>query len=214
MIKTVLFDLDGTIINTNELIIASFMNALSGIVPPEFTREHIIPHMGKPLDEQMRIFSGRNTVEDLVAVYRAYNLQRHDEMVEEFPYVKDVVEELHRRGIRMGVVTTKMRLTTERALRFFGLYEYMEVIVTIDDVTHPKPHAEPVQKALEALGADASATAMVGDSSADLLSAQNAGVTSIGVAWSLKGEEHLRSYNPDHIIHDMRDLLELVEGSN
>ncbi|ANE46827.1 pyrophosphatase [Paenibacillus swuensis] len=210
MITTILFDLDGTIIDTNELIIASFLHALEGIVPPDFTREHIIPEMGKPLTEQMQRFAGRDAVEDLVVTYRAYMLDRHDEMMAEFPAVKEVLEGLRDRGIRMGVVTTKARLTTEKALHFLGLYEYMEVIVTIDDVTHPKPHPEPVEKALLALGADPARTAMVGDSMADILSAQRAGVTAIGVAWSMKGADYLRSFNPDHIIHEMADLLELV----
>lgn len=210
MIKTVLFDLDGTIIDTNELIIASFMHTLQGITPSELTREHIIPHMGKTLEDQLMMFSGRDTVEDLIERYREFNLANHA-MVTEFPYVLEVVKELHKRGIKLGVVTTKVRFTTEIALKQFGLYEYMDTIVTIQDVVHPKPHPEPVQMAMAALQANPKTTMMIGDSQYDILSAKQAGAVSVGVAWSLKGEAHLRSFEPNYIIQNMLELLELVE---
>lgn len=210
MIRTVLFDLDGTIIDTNELIIETFLHVLRDKTPSPFTREHIIPSMGLTLEEQLRIFTGQDQVDELVAAYRNYNLERHDELVREFPYVKEVMADLHASGIQLGVVTTKMRATTERALRMFGLIDYLSTIVTVQDVNHPKPHPEPVLRAVEALQANPAQTIMVGDSPADILSANAAGVISCGVAWSLKGEAVLRQYEPRHIIHDMRDLYALV----
>lgn len=210
MIRTVLFDLDGTIIDTNELIIETFLHVLRDKTPSPFTREHIIPSMGLTLEEQLRIFTGQDQVDELVAAYRKYNLERHDELVREFPYVKEVMADLHASGIQLGVVTTKMRATTERALRMFGLIDYLSTIVTVQDVNHPKPHPEPVLRAVEALQANPAQTIMVGDSPADILSANAAGVISCGVAWSLKGEAVLRQYEPRHIIHDMRDLYALV----
>lgn len=210
MIRTVLFDLDGTIIDTNELIIETFLHVLRDKTPSPFTREHIIPSMGLTLEEQIRIFTGQDQVDELVAAYREYNVTRHDELVREFPYVKEVMAELHASGIQLGVVTTKMRATTERALRMFDLIDYLSTIVTVQDVTHPKPHPEPVLRAVEALKADPVQTIMVGDSPADIQAANAAGVVSCGVAWSLKGEAVLRQYEPRHIIHDMRDLYALV----
>lgn len=210
MIRTVLFDLDGTIIDTNELIIETFLHVLRDKTPSPFTREHIIPSMGLTLEEQIRIFTGQDQVDELVAAYREYNVTRHDELVREFPYVQEVMAELHASGIQLGVVTTKMRATTERALRMFGLIDYLSTIVTVQDVTHPKPHPEPVLRAVEALKADPVQTIMVGDSPADIQAANAAGVVSCGVAWSLKGEAVLRQYEPRHIIHDMRDLYALV----
>lgn len=210
MIRTVLFDLDGTIIDTNELIIETFLHVLQDKTPSPFTREHIIPSMGLTLAEQLRIFTGQDQVDELEAAYREYNIARHDELVREFPSVKEVMAELHASGFKLGVVTTKMRATTERALRMFGLIDYLSTIVTVQDVTHPKPHPEPVLRAVEALKADPAETIMVGDSPADIQAANAAGVESCGVAWSLKGEAVLRQYEPRHIIHDMRDLYALV----
>ncbi len=207
-----MFDLDGTIMDTNELIIQSFLDALKGIVPADFNREHIIPSMGLPLSAQLQLFSGREQVDDLVAAYREVNLRLHDDYVSAFPYVKEVLERLHAAGIKIGIVTTKIRLTTERGLHFVGLYEYVEpdAIVTIDDVVQPKPHPEPVQRALEALGIAPGEAIMVGDSIVDIQAAEAAGTVSVGVAWSLKGEAKLKESGARHIIHDMRELYALV----
>lgn len=209
-IKTMLFDLDGTIIDTNELIIRSFIESLQGFVPEDFGRDHIIPSMGEPLTDQMKRFSGLEDVTQLVAAYREVNLRLHDEYVKAFDNVNEVIEQLHEQGIQIGVVTTKMRLTTERGLKYVGLFDYVDAIVTIDDVENAKPHPEPVNKAVGLLGADPATTMMVGDSVVDILSALAAGTIAVGVAWSLKGEQKLKEAGAHHVIHDMRDLYSFV----
>lgn len=211
MIDTVLFDLDGTIIDTNELIISSFMHVLEKHVPTPLTREVIIPKMGMTLEQQLQFFSGSEDVTHFHQAYRTYNDAHHDEMVQPFPHVLEVIKELDRRGITMGVVTTKNKPGTFRVLEMFGLDKYMKAIVTVMDVEHPKPHPEPVLMAIKQLGADPAATLMVGDSPVDIQSAKAAGARSAGVAWSLKGEKVLREYSPDYILHDMTDLYSLVE---
>lgn len=207
---TVLFDLDGTILDTNELIIISFLEALKGSVPDDFGPEHIIPSMGAPLVDQMKRFSGLDDVNHLIDAYREVNLRLHDEYVKTFDYVIEVLQKLKEAGVRLGVVTTKMRLTTDRGLAFTGITPYVEAVITIDDVEHAKPHAEPVQKALEALGVEAQGALMVGDSTVDIMSGVNASVDTVGVAWSLKGEQVLKDAGAHYIIHDMRDLLDIV----
>ncbi|WP_338554026.1 pyrophosphatase PpaX [Paenibacillus sp. KS-LC4] len=205
-IKTMLFDLDGTIIDTNELIIRSFLDALQGFVPANFNRDNIIPSMGQPLTMQMQQFSGLEDVTHLVAAYREVNLRLHDEYVKPFDYVVEVIKNLHEQGIQIGIVTTKMRLTTERGLKYVGLSDYVDTVVTIDDVTHPKPHPEPVSMAIAALGADPATTLMLGDSSVDILSAEAAGALPVGVAWSMKGAQLLRDCGAQYVIDDMREL--------
>ncbi|MFS0724715.1 pyrophosphatase PpaX [Paenibacillus sp. 1P07SE] len=208
--QTVLFDLDGTILDTNELIIQSFLHALKDVVPEGFAREHIIPSMGLPLAVQLQQFSGAEDVAELIGAYRAINLQLHDDLVKPFPYVPEVLDQLHKAGLALGVVTTKMQLTTERGLKHVGIRDYMQAIVTLDDVERPKPDAQPVELALSKLGAAADTALMVGDSVVDIQSAAAAGVRSVGVAWSLKGEAKLREAGADYIIHDMRELLSLA----
>jgi pyrophosphatase PpaX len=209
-IRTMLFDLDGTILDTNELIIRSFVEALKGVAVEGFGREHIIPTMGEPLIDQLRRFSGLEEVSHLVDAYREINLRLHDDLVKPFEYVVEVLRNLHGKGIQIGVVTTKMRLTTEKGLKFVGIDEYVDAVITIDDVKNPKPHPEPVNKAIALLGADPETTMMVGDSVVDIKSAVAAGTVAVGVAWSLKGEKLLSEAGAHHIIHDMRDLYAFV----
>jgi pyrophosphatase PpaX len=210
MMNNVLFDLDGTIVDTNELIIESFLHVLNDKLAMQITRDQLIPLMGGPLVDQFQYFTGRSNVDQQVADYRKYNLMRHDEMVSVFPYVNEVVQAFAKHGVKMGVVTTKMRDTTKRVLQMFDLLPYMQTIITLDDVVHAKPHPEPVQRALAALQAEPTETVMVGDSSFDIISAQQAGVWSAGVAWSLKGATALAVYHPDWMLNDMRDLYDIV----
>jgi pyrophosphatase PpaX len=210
MIKTVLFDLDGTIVDTNELILSTYLHVLAGQPGEPWTRERLIPHMGAPLIEQMMMFTGQSDVEAFIRTYREYNLRMHDELVREFPHVKEVMEALRRNGIRMGVVTSKIRRTTEMGLNLCKLREYIDVIVSVDEVLKPKPDPEGILKAMRELGAEPETTVMVGDSSYDIEAAKNAGVRSAGVAWSLKGEAFMRGLEPDYLLQDMRDLLEVA----
>ncbi|MCM3273874.1 pyrophosphatase PpaX [Paenibacillus elgii] len=210
MIQTVLFDLDGTIVDTNELIIQSFLHTFEGITAEPVTREHIVPNMGRPLIEQMVFFSGREQVDDLVQKYRTFNIAHHDELVREFPYVRETVAKLHAAGVKLGVVTSKIRQTTEMGLKLMGLYDYFGTIVTVDDVEKAKPDPEGIHKAVRELGGDLSSALMVGDSHYDIEAAHNAGIPSVAVAWSLKGTEYLKQYNPTHIIQDMRDIVPIV----
>ncbi|WP_223070077.1 pyrophosphatase PpaX [Paenibacillus caui] len=210
MIDTILFDLDGTIVNTNELIISSFLHVLGKQGGQPYTREQIIPYMGLTLEQQLQQFTGLDNVAPMVKDYRSYQSIHHDNMVREFPHVDEVMAKLQHQGITLGVVTTKMKASTLRVLELFGLRKYMSVIVTLDDVEHPKPHPEPVLKAVEQLKADPARTLMVGDSPADIQSALAAGVYAAGVVWSLKGEEKLKEYKPHYILHDMRDIYQVL----
>ncbi|OXM14718.1 pyrophosphatase PpaX [Paenibacillus herberti] len=210
VIKNLLFDLDGTILDTNELIMRSFLHALDGVVPPGFGREQMIPHMGLTLIDQMNYFSGMEDASHLIPIYREMNMRLHDELVKPFPNTLEVLQRLKEAGYRLGVVTTKIRMSTDKGLKLTGLYDLMDAIVTLDDVQHAKPHPEPVQKAMQLLSAEPAETFMVGDSTVDMQSALEAGAIPVGVAWSLKGEQLLRDYGAVHVLHDMRDLYDLL----
>ncbi|QGQ93727.1 pyrophosphatase PpaX [Paenibacillus psychroresistens] len=217
MIDTILFDLDGTLLDTNELIIQSFLHALQVHELAPVLREDIIGQMGKPLREQIALFSNRTgvtKVDELVGTYREFNLRLHDEMVLIFPHVKETLAALHAQGIKLGVVTSKIRLTVAKGLELFELMPYLSTIVTSDDVSQPKPHPESVLLALSRLNSKPENTIMVGDSQYDLLSAHGAGVRSAGVAWSLQGEAVLRQFNPAYILQEMSDLLAIVAADS
>ncbi|MCD1258503.1 pyrophosphatase PpaX [Paenibacillus athensensis] len=210
MTQIVLFDLDGTIVDTNELIVQSFLHCLDGETAEPVTREFIIPNMGKPLVEQLEQFSGRKDTQSLMEKYRAFNLSNHDSLVREFPHVREVLAELHRRGLKIGIVTSKIRKTTLMGLKLCGLETFVSAIVTVEDVSKPKPDPEGIRLALQELGGTPEEAVMVGDSHYDIEAAQRAGVKAIGVSWSWKGRAYLETFKPDYMIDDMRELLPIV----
>ncbi|WP_442602054.1 pyrophosphatase PpaX [Paenibacillus sp. KN14-4R] len=211
MIKAMLFDLDGTILDTNELIIRSFLHALEGKTPIPYTRELLIPHMGRPLYEQMRYFTEQDEVEEIVSSYRTFNIVNHDDFVTAFPHVEETLAALKEAGVLIGIVTSKVRMTTEMGLKLCGLDKYVDTVITVDDVEQAKPHPEGILLALRNLGLEGETEAvMVGDSHYDIESGQRAGLKTVAVNWSLKGTEYLKKYHPTYIIDDMRELLPIA----
>ncbi|RDW15692.1 pyrophosphatase PpaX [Oceanobacillus chungangensis] len=207
-IDTVLFDLDGTLIDTNQLIIDSFKYTFDHY-QLSFTEEEIIEFNGPPLIDTFHKIDPER-VDEMIAKYREHNITEHDKYVKAFPLVRETLEELKKNDIRLAIVTTKMKTTALKGLALTGLDSYFDTIITLDDVTHPKPHPEPVVKAMQALDAEASRTLMVGDNSHDIESGNNAGVLTAGVAWSRKGKERLLAHHPTYLLEDMRDLLTIV----
>jgi pyrophosphatase PpaX len=209
-VNTLLFDLDGTLINTNDLILASFQHTLDHYYPGQYKREDAIQFLGPPLYDTF-VKMDQNRVDEMIETYREHNLSHHDQLVTEFEGVYETIEALHKQGYKLGIVTTKLRHTVNMGLKLTKLDQFFDVVVTLDDVKHAKPDPEPVLKALELLGAKPEEAIMVGDNHHDILSGQNAGTKTAGVAWSIKGVEYLQSYKPDYIFDNMRDLLTILE---
>ncbi|SFS32736.1 pyrophosphatase PpaX [Marininema halotolerans] len=206
----VLFDLDGTLLNTTPLILSSFRHTLDHYCPGEYGEDEILACLGEPLLEQMARFGGEEQAEEMVATYRQHNIAHHDEMVLAFPGVLDTLRLLHQKGIRLGVVTNKYRRTVEMGLSLCGLTPFMEVVVCLGEAEEAKPHPAPIQLALKHLGVAPERALMVGDSRFDLLAAQRAGTVSVGVAWTHHGKESLLPYHPDHLIDTMAELLPIL----
>lgn len=207
---TVLFDLDGTLIDTNDLILASYEYTLGKHCPGKFSREEILACLGEPLYDTMRRLDPHKW-EEMVKTYREHNLACHDEWVKLFPGVSEVLEKLHRAGITLGVVSNKQRITVEKGLSLFGLDKWMKTVVCYGEAKRPKPHPDPVLRAMKAVGADPARTLMVGDSRFDLLAARRAGADAAAVSWSWHGKEELLSLSPDHVLEEMGDLLRILE---
>lgn len=210
-IRTILFDLDGTLIDTNELIIASFQYTFQQYDMP-LSREQAVDFIGPPLADTFH--SAAETPEqaaEMVNLYRKHNIQHHDSYVLAFPYVIETLKSLHAKGLNLGVVTTKARQTVEKGMALTKIKPFFDVVITLDDVTHAKPHPEPVFQAMKQLDAHTGSTLMVGDNSHDIEAGHHAGVQTAGVAWSLKGEAKLHEYKPTYMLDDMRDLLSITE---
>lgn len=208
-INTILFDLDGTLINTNDLIIESFLHTLNHYYPDRYRREDVLPFIGPPLIDTFKSID-EERVEEMVARYRKFNHEQHDILVKEYETVYDTVKTLHEKEFKIGIVTTKIRQTVNMGLKLTKLDSFFDVIVTLDDVENAKPHPEPILKALSQLNAKPEEAIMVGDNHHDIEAGKNAGTKTAGVSWSLKGLEYIQSLHPDYILNKMSDLLSIV----
>lgn len=208
-ITTLLFDLDGTLINTNDLIIASFTATLNHYYPDKYSREDILPFIGPPLRDTFYSID-RERVDEMIARYREHNLENHDAMVTQYDGVYETIKILHEEGYKIGIVTTKKRDVVRKGLQLSKLEEFFEVIVALDDVERAKPDPEPVLKALHLLGSSPEEAIMVGDNHHDILAGKNAGTKTAGVAWTVKGRAYLEEFEPDYILDHMGDLLTIL----
>ncbi|WP_017756392.1 pyrophosphatase PpaX [Calidifontibacillus oryziterrae] len=211
-VDTLLFDLDGTLIDTNDLIIESFMHTLGQFFSPsQFKKEDILKFMGPPLYESFHMLNPEKA-QEMVEVYRKFNKEKHDELVKEYDTVYETIEYFYEKGYKLGVVTSKTRNTVEMGLKLSRLKQFFEVVITVDDVAHAKPHPESIFLALEQLRSKPEHTIMVGDNHHDIEAGKNAGTLTAGVTWSLKGPDYLKKYNPDFMLEKMSDLIEIVGG--
>jgi pyrophosphatase PpaX len=207
----ILFDLDGTLIDSVQLILESYRHTLASHGIPPRTDEEWLRGVGTPLAAQFAPWQDdQGTLEAMIATYRAYNLANHDRMVREFPGVVETVRAVRARRLKTGLVTSKARSGALRGLRLVGLEDAMDVLVCADEVTNAKPHPEPVAKAVELLGADPATTLFVGDSIHDLNSGRAAGVRTAAVLWGPFSRAHLASGKPDYWLEHPRDLLTLI----
>lgn len=212
-IKALLFDFDGTLLDTNDLILETFMHVLEEKFPGQYTKNDCLQFIGPSLYQTFSQITP-NEVDEMVAKYRAWNELHHDEFVKQYDGVVETLEELHKRGIRLAIVSTKISANIMRGLNVLGVTHLFEQIIGMDHVVHVKPHPEPVLKALDLLGVEKDEVIMIGDNSHDIEGGKNAGVKTAGVAWSIKGVEFLKSYHPDYILNHMSDLLTIVSDIN
>ncbi|MCA0971632.1 pyrophosphatase PpaX [Halobacillus litoralis] len=208
-IRTILFDLDGTLIDTNELIIASFQHTIRQYGDREYKREEVLDFIGPPLKESLEKINP-DRVGDMIETYRTHNVEHHNEYVKAYDGVVETVKKLKDAGFKLGIVTTKMRYTVNMGLELTDLDGLFETVVTLDDVEHAKPHPEPIETALKALGSEPAETIMVGDNTHDIEAGQNAGTKTAGVAWTVKGREVLDRLEPDYMLEQMSDLLAIT----
>lgn len=211
-LTAVLFDFDGTLVDTTELIHQSMRHATSTVLGREYSRETLLNGVGRPLPEQMKIFDPERA-DELLEVYRRHNEAHHDDLIQEFPGIEAALGRLQEAGLELAVVTSKRRVSVEQALESFpGLGRVVDRFVTMEDTTEHKPHPEPLLKGLEILGATREEAAYVGDSPYDIAAAQAAGLTSVGVSWGAFPHESLREANPDYLLRDMDGVAETLLG--
>ena len=209
-LTTALFDLDGTLIDSIRLILDSYHHTLSRHNLPARTDDEWLRGVGTPLHVQFSAWQEfPEILEAMIATYRAFNLEHHDRMVTIYPGVLDAVREIKAVGVQTGLVTSKNRHGAIRGLKLVGLEALMDVLVCADEVANPKPHPEPVEKAVVLLGAAPTSTVYVGDSIHDMQSGRAAGVRTAAALWGPFKRSHLESAEPDYWLETPADLVSL-----
>jgi pyrophosphatase PpaX len=205
----VLFDFDGTVVDSGTMILASFQHATRTVLDRELSDAELLAAVGTPLTEQMRLID-RERAEELVETYRAHNEPLH-EALEPCTGMLEALQELKDEGRRLGVVTAKRRSTVELAFAVLPLRDYFDVVLAAEDATRHKPDPEPLLLALDRLGARPAEAAYVGDSPFDVAAAKAAGLFAIAVTWGgIHSEEALRAESPDAVVSTPAELLDVV----
>jgi pyrophosphatase PpaX len=207
----VLFDLDGTLIDSGPIILASMRHACVSVLGYEPDEDRVRSAIGGPgLVEQMRELDPRR-VDELVDAYRAHNEPLHEQL-EAFGGMLELLPRLRDGGWRLGIVTAKRRETVRLAFaRFPVLEEVTEVLVGSDDTERHKPHPDPLLEALSRLGATPGEAAYVGDSPFDIRAAKAAGMLAVAVGWGgIHHADRLAEEEPNVLVHEPLELLDVL----
>jgi pyrophosphatase PpaX len=203
----VLFDLDGTVVDSGAIILASMRHATREVLGRDYADEELMRAVGGPgLESQMAALAPEH-VDELVRVYRAHNEPLHDEL-EACVGVEDVLARLRKEGRRLGIVTAKRRATAELAFRHVRVGHLFETVVGGDETERHKPHPEPLLLAAERLEVSPSECAYVGDSPFDVQAAKAAGMHAIAVTWGrIHDRARLEVERPDALVDSAGELL-------
>jgi pyrophosphatase PpaX len=207
---TVLFDLDGTVVDSGAIILASMRHATREVLGREYTDAELMQTVGGPgLEAQMEAIAPDH-VEVLVNVYRAHNEPLHDEL-EACAGMEEMLARLHDAGVRLGIVTAKRRSTVELAFARIPIRHLFETVVGGDETERHKPDPEPLLLAASRMGADPATSAYVGDSPFDIRAAKAAAMFAVAVTWGrIHDRSRLEAEQPDAIVDTAEELLAVL----
>jgi pyrophosphatase PpaX len=216
----ILFDLDGTLVDTTDLILQSFVHTFAVHAPGRTpSREALIATFGRSLPATLREMARDEGVAEpdamadaMLGTYRAFQREHHDSLIRPFEGIDDMLRALRADGHRLGVVTSKMERSARQGLRLFGLDDWFEIGVFHDDTTRHKPDPEPLRVAATRAGVASSEVTYVGDSTHDIVAGRAAGMRTVAVLWGPFERAVLEAERPDHIIARPSELLPLIAG--
>jgi pyrophosphatase PpaX len=211
-INTVLFDFDGTIMDTTECIVESWKHVFSVIKGEDVHRDKIIATLGEPIHLTVSRDFPDVPLERVEDVYREYHYRKYKEMISPYPGVPELLKKLHEEGYDLGIVTSRYLRSTKIGLDLFDMTGYFGASVTCEHTEAHKPDPEPLRLALKTLGRNPEEAVMVGDAVTDILCAKNAGAKSAMVGWSPSATVEFLSGpdKPDYVINVVSDLPDLL----
>lgn len=209
MLKAILFDLDGTLLDTDKLIFMTYKYMFDkfgeGYEP---TFNEMLSFLGPTLMEVFPKYFKQN-VDYLIEEYRTYNVSHHQAFVQPIYGAKDVLHAIKEKGLKIAVVTSKRKDVALLGLQLFGLDNYIDYLVDCTMVTKYKPDPEGIEMVLDEFNIRAEEALMVGDSLSDILAGINSGCKTMAVSYSLKGNFY-KNQKIDYIIDSLYDILKLI----
>lgn len=213
MFSLVVLDFDGTLADTQPLIVSSLQRTICELHLPSRTYAECCTVIGLPLKECFsELLSVDETMADQCAeVYRRiFAEDNHTGTVTLFPRVLETIQTLHERDVILAICSSRARPTLDAFIQDFHLNEYVSMVVSANDVQHAKPHPEPVQQILQRLQIAAENTLVVGDANYDILMGRAAGCHTCGVTYGNQSVAVLRQAGADFLINDFGELLRIV----
>ena len=209
--KAILFDNDGTLVDTHDIILESMRYSTRTVLGRVIPDEALMRKVGQPLAMQMQDFTDDPELQqEVLRVYREYNHAIHDDAVKAFPGVMDGLARLKDQGFSLGVVTSKMHALAWRGLEITGLAPFLDCCIGADDCIRYKPEAEPVLRGAEALGIKTDECLYVGDAPFDIQAGKAAGTRTVAALWGMFPAAVLRAEAPDYECASFEDLVHLV----
>ena len=207
-VDTVLFDLDGTLLNTKPLIDRSFVHTFSHFRPDyQLSEEELDSFFGPTLSQTFSRYSdNEKEIEEMIAYYRKFNIANHDSMVKVFPGANALVITLHKKGFKLGVVSSKKTDLVRHGLELFGLLDKMDIVIGADEVSNHKPAPDGILLAKEKL--NGKNVIYVGDTANDIAAAKAANVKAIGVLY-IKNPEVMLEAKPDDVVKNLNEILKI-----
>ncbi|MFA6002227.1 MAG: pyrophosphatase PpaX [Thermoleophilia bacterium] len=203
-----LFDLDGTLIDTTELIARSFRHASSTVLGEELVDEVLMANVGQPLMTQMELLGGERA-QELYDTYRDFNHARHDEFINTYEGIEELLVELKARGVKLAIVTSKSRETVDMAFHCIRIEHYFDAVITTDDTDNHKPHPQPILLAMRKLDLAPDESVYIGDSPFDIKAGQAAGIATAAVGWGMFAPVRLKELEPDFYFEKPEEILGL-----
>lgn len=207
-VKAVLFDLDGTLIDSIPLIRLTFEKVFEDFKIP-WANGEVLKTIGIPLRQVAEKYApGR--VEEFLEKYSSFQQKKQREFIKLFPGTKEVLKTIKGKGCLMGLVTSKRSSPTMFCLTHTEIKDYFDAVITAEDVNTPKPDGEPVTKALKLLNARPEEAVYVGDSWYDIIAGKKARVLTVGVTWGMATHEQLIEHSPDFIASSWEEMLSIL----
>lgn len=209
MLCAVAFDLDGTLIDSTDAIVASSLHVADTLGVERPSRQMIVDAIGHPLEVGLKLFFPGHEA-DLVSIYRTHYRATSRDATFLLPHVKETLAALHEAGLKIGFATSKKREMSEMLLEHLGVLHYFEARIGPDEVCEPKPHPDALYQSMKHLGVTAEEFIFVGDMDFDVKAAQAAGVACLAVATGYLSRAELEALGPDAVfdhLGEVRDYL-------